>query len=163
MVICNSLRSVFGPGAAITVAVFLVAGCGSSDLPELGGTYGWVKLDGEPLPRASVRFQPLEGGRPALAMTDEDGYYELKYVGETHGAVLGKHVVRISTGIEGYDEGEGGDVQPTVPERVPVQYNRDALDNPEMQVEIKSGTNEINFDLSSEGEIVQPDGPNPEE
>lgn len=130
------------------------SGCGGSEGPELGNVYGTVTLDGEPLAEASVVFQPTESGRLAVAMTDENGEYVLQYSQTSEGAILGEHVVRITTGQEGSDDGE--EVIPTVPERVPVRYNRDALDNPEMNVEIKTGTNQFDFELTSDGEIVQP-------
>jgi hypothetical protein len=38
-----------------------------------------------------------------------------------------------------------------------VQYNRGAPDNPEMIKEIKPGSNEMNFALTSDGEIIQPE------
>lgn len=141
--------------AVAGLAATILCGCGGSDdTPPLGSVHGTVTLDGNPLPDATVRFQPTEGGRIALATTDTEGYYELQYSQTHEGAVLGKHVVRIHTGVDGYDDGET--VHPPVPEKVPTPYNRDALDNPEMNVEIKTGNNQFDFNLTSEGDIVQP-------
>lgn len=63
--------------------------------------------------------------------------------------------MRITTGQQGSDDRE--EVIPAVPERVPMRYNRDALENPEMLVEIKPGTNQFEFELTSDGEILQPE------
>lgn len=145
------------------VSLMVIAGLATSSLsgcersgntPELGSVHGTVTLDGQPLPEASISFQPTESGRIALATTDEDGYYELQYSQTHEGAVLGRHVVRISTGQDGYDDGE--EVHPPIPEKVPVQYNRDALDNVDMNVEIGVGDNQFDFALTSEGDIIQP-------
>lgn len=145
---------IFAATGAALLSGALLSGCGgNSDTPELGGVHGRVTLDGEPLPDASLRFQPVDGGRLALATTDENGYYKLQYTQEASGAILGKHIVRIFTGQDGYDDGE--QVHPPVPEKVPVQYNIAARDNPEMVREIKSGSQEINFALTSDGEKVQ--------
>lgn len=136
----------------LTFIGLLLAGCvGSSDQPDLGYAEGWITLGGEPLPKAMVTFQP-ESGRPSFGVTDEDGYYYLEYRPGEEGAKVGNHLVSISTYREPEMEGD-----PAMPEQVPVQYNRDAADNPDMTVEVKLGSNEFNWDLSSEGEIYEPD------
>ena len=51
---------------ALVVAVTLLTqGCGRSDLGKVTGT---VKLDGQPLPNATVVFSPVE---PAALLPDE--------------------------------------------------------------------------------------------
>lgn len=137
----------------LLLPLLMVVGCGSSSGPELGSVYGRVTIDGSPLADAFVRFQPLQNGRPAIATTDSDGYYVLRYTNESDGAVLGQHIVRISTATPATDSEEGQTAAKL--ETVPVQYNRDASKNPKMQVEIKSGKNEFNFELESKGEIAQ--------
>lgn len=135
----------------------LLAGCGGpSDQPDLGSVSGTVTLDGEPLEDATLIFQP-ESGRPAYAVTDGDGYYELQYSASTAGAMVGKHLVYISTYREGDPAAEDPELRESRPERVPAQYNRDAADNPDMTVEIQSGGNTCDFPLSSEGEIYEPE------
>lgn len=136
------------------VCGMLTAGCGgSADGPETAPVYGVVTMDGEPLPNASVRFVPVgaEEGRPSFGYTDEEGYYILQYSGSAQGAMLGDHVVRISTFNAG-EEDEYGDILPPTPETVPVKYNRDS----ELKRTVKAGDNEFNFELSSEGEIYNP-------
>lgn len=129
----------------------MLGGCGGpSDRPDLGYAEGRVTLGGEPLPKAMVTFQP-DSGRPSFGITDEDGYYAVKYMPGEEGAKVGKHLVSISTYREPEEEGD-----PAVPEQVPVQYNRDAAENPEMTVEVRPGGNTLNWELSSEGEIYEP-------
>lgn len=125
-------------------------GCGGSD-ENLGEVYGVVKLDGQPLPDATVQFQPQGGGSPSAARTDSSGNYTLRFSRDAEGAVIGTHTVRITT----YQAGDPDADPPKtkVAEKVPVTYNR----NTELTKEVTSGSNEINFDLQSGGEIVQPD------
>lgn len=136
--------------AGLLLPIIAVCGCSSAERPELGYVHGRVTLDGNPLPNAIVRFQPIENGRPAIATTDDNGYYVLNYTNDASGAVLGKHIVRISTGLP-----DDGDLQSAVEEKVPRKYNRDAATTPQMQVEIVAGNNELNFDLDSQGPIAE--------
>jgi hypothetical protein len=130
----------------LVVLVFGSAGCGgSSDTPELGEVHGQVKLDGNPLPKAMVKFQPVAGGRHSSGETDDNGEYELQYSLNAKGALIGKHKVSISTGSKTDDE--------SVPEKVPTKYNVQT----ELEVDVKAGDNELDFDkLDSKGEILQP-------
>ena len=61
----------------------------------------------------TVSFEPVAGGRQSSGVTDEQGQYELVYLRDTKGAVVGKNRVRI-----------GSDSR-TAPrkERLPSRYN----------------------------------------
>jgi hypothetical protein len=108
-------------------------------------------LGGEPLAGAVVSFMPDdEQGLPTLAVTDGQGVYTLAQTVDQSGAPVGKYTVRITTYREGRPEGDPP--MPGVPERVPAQYNlRTAL-----TAEIGPEENVIDFELESEGEIIQP-------
>jgi len=122
-----------------------VAGCGS----KVASVKGKVTMDGQPLKNATVEFQPEDNSRPSRGVTDESGYYRLKHTMRENGALIGSHKVRISTGSE--SDGQRG--KPTiVPEIVPAKYNVKS----ELVKEVKSGSNEINFDLDSKGEKIGP-------
>lgn len=77
------------------------AGCGSG--PTLARVSGVVKVDGKPYPNAVVSFQPIGGkdkpnpGKGSMGVTDADGRYVLLYDNTIEGALVGKHIVRIST------------------------------------------------------------------
>src|SRR5690606_253448 len=108
------------------------------DGPPLGDVAGYVRLDGQPLPAALVTFQP-DGGRPSTARTDEDGYYELSFSRSESGAVIGPHLVTISTYIAPDDEQDG------VPERVPASFNEKSM----VRREVLAGQNGFDFDLTT--------------
>jgi hypothetical protein len=121
----------------------VLSGCGAEDAPELGTVSGTVKLDGKPLPNASVVFDP-EQGSISMGRTDDAGHYELRYSFDEMGAVPGKHTVHIGTGDQS--------AEPPAREVVPAKYNHLS----KLTQEVKPGENTIDFDLKSEGLVLQP-------
>lgn len=110
--------------------------------PALCKVQGQVKLDGKPLPQATVMFSPVGGGYTSLAETDAEGHYELKYSQGGVGAQLGKHRVTIET----YAIRAGADGNPIeVPERLPARYHRDSTEEKELTEPAQT----IDFDLQS--------------
>ncbi|MCH9655664.1 MAG: carboxypeptidase-like regulatory domain-containing protein [Planctomycetes bacterium] len=112
-------------------------GSGASDQPDLGTVSGVVKMDGQPLANVTVSFSPAQG-RPSNGKTDTEGNYNLGYIGDTKGAVIGAHTVSISTPQEA----------PTPPgttykDPIPAKYNVKTT----LKEEVKAGDNTINFDL----------------
>lgn len=141
------------------VSVLLI-GCGGSDGPELHDVGGYVTMDGEPLPNASVHFIPdgegVGGTSPSFAKTDEDGYYYLQYSLSKDGAIAGDYKVRISTHQEA--DPDLDPPQERHPETVPVQYNRETT----LTATVPSDS--YDFAIESDGEVYQPlpgdeDGP----
>ena len=68
-------------------------------LPKFGYVEGTVKLDGNPLPGATVYFAPLDatipGGRKERArtsygITNDKGHYRMIYINQTQGVAAGK-------------------------------------------------------------------------
>jgi hypothetical protein len=128
--------------AAWAVLALAAAGCGGSGGgPPLGKVSGVVTLDGQPLADATVTFTPAVG-RPSQGVTGSDGRYTLAYTADQQGAMVGEHVVRIST--EGYVERTGGAVE-QMKERVPLQYNAQST----LTATVKAGTNDLPFQLQS--------------
>lgn len=104
--------------------VCLFAGCGGyGGVAPVSGT---VTLDGQPLPDALVRFQPLEGGRPSTATTNAQGEYTLRYTQKQEGAERGKHRVFITT-AETVEDEQGNEV--LTEEKVPARYNTENDDH----------------------------------
>jgi len=89
------------------------------NLPSLARVTGTVTLDGKPLAKALIKFQPVpEPGAKAnlflataVAETDENGKYDLLYCvlneKRYYGAALGKHLVVINAADK-----QGGELLP---------------------------------------------------
>jgi hypothetical protein len=74
----------------------MMGGCSKGDRPALARASGIVKVNGIPVPMASIRFEPVNGGRSASAMTDEEGIYAMTtYDVPGDGAPVGEHRVSI--------------------------------------------------------------------
>ncbi len=117
-----------------------LSSCGSSDM-KVAPVSGTVTLDGEPLGRASVVFQPDAGGRPSFGVTDENGKYTLNYNMHEGGAEVGSCTVKISTRVQETDpDGNYDDDAKLMPERVPAKYAKEPV---VVTVESKSNTIDI--------------------
>jgi len=145
-------RRSFSALLALSLFCLCQLGCGSKgDQPELGTVHGTVTLDGQPLVGVAVVFQP-DNGRPSRGTTDAEGKYELIYIRQTKGAKVGPHRVEIAPSEEGGVEEIEGDVdenaagsKPAAKSKVPSRYNSKS----ELNVDVKSGANKIDFDLKS--------------
>ncbi len=123
------------------VALIAAGGCSGSDLPELAPVSGVVTLDDAPYPNAHVMFTPAQG-RPAEAVTDSNGKYELYYLPGTKGAEPGKYTVSITTQ---YQAPENPGNEPPFVEPLPAHYNVSST----LSETVSPGKNEINFPLKS--------------
>jgi hypothetical protein len=117
-------------GTTTVLAIFLSIGCG--DGLNLGTVRGTVTKGGQPQSKLWVRFDSAEGGRPAEAVTNNQGQYELAYTGKKKGAPVGQHRVTLMSG--GEIDGRGNELTP-----------RKELFRGE--VEVKSGSNTLDFEL----------------
>ena len=119
---------------AAFVGGLLAGGCGGSGGPELAEVSGIVTLDGRPLEGAGVVFK-REGARHSVGWTDDAGHFELTYLRDIRGAVVGVHTVKVTMADE-----EAG-----VPESIPARYNRETT----LHRTVESGSNEFEFTLTS--------------
>jgi hypothetical protein len=143
------MRHRFLPMAAMCLALLelVLCGCGRTG-PELGYVTGVVTLDGEPLPDAEITFHPeTSGGSISIGSTNESGDYEMKFTRHREGAMLGEHLVQITTALERF---EGGRMI-RAKERVPVKYNQRS----ELTATVEPGNNSIDFKLTSDGRVVE--------
>ena len=125
--------------ALLLLSVLGIAGCDSG--PELVTVTGTVKMDGQPLPNATVEFEPKDGS-PSYGTTGSDGSYELRFTRDRKGAMPGKHTVRIRTkGVVVDAEGN----EQKVREQLPAKYHDDS----ELVRDVVSGENVLDFDLES--------------
>lgn len=138
------------PILALTLGSCLAAGCTNG--PQYGQVQGVVTLDNQPLEGANVTFTPdFPEGNPSFGKTNAAGRFTLGESADVSGAVVGPYTVRIST----FDAGKP-DAEPPLPfvqERVPSKYNIKST----LTCDVKPGENEIDFDLDSDGEIIQID------
>jgi hypothetical protein len=87
----------------IYVSLLLVCcGCGEKSYP-LAKVSGKITKGGQPVPGASILFQPMatsadgSAGPGSFGISDAEGRYELKtYKLKTEGAVVGRHRVTIN-------------------------------------------------------------------
>jgi len=88
-------------GIAMVAAGCLGVGCGGGDF-STASTSGRVVCEGQPVPHATVIFEPLATGKSALTgkqgigETDDNGEFQLSTYGTRDGAVVGKHRVRVA-------------------------------------------------------------------
>lgn len=120
--------------------LFFITGCNNGDRPPLGYVKGNVKIDGQPLSGVIVTFAPEEG-RPGVGVTDKDGNYELKYTASAKGTKVGNSTVTFA-----------GQTGVAASHAIPAKYQSGT----EFQREVKSGRNEFNFELVSDGKVSKP-------
>ena len=123
-----------------TLAMF--AGCGGGESgPETASVSGVVTMDGTPLEGVVVAFEPQgeAAGRSSIGITDANGKYSLSYDENSDGAIVGTHIVTVTTPTEGPDpSGQAKDP-------IPAKYNEAS----ELTKEVKAGSNTIDLELTS--------------
>ena len=130
----NILRSL------ICLSLVIITGCGN-DRPPIAPLTGTVTIDGEPYPQGGLMFSPVEGGRPSLAGTTQEGEFEAMYVVGVPGAIIGKHKVMFEEqSSNAGPDGEEDEFKPYAP-----PANNYTISPKE--IEVKSGGTVINFIL----------------
>lgn len=133
--------------------LMLNVGCGGEF--QLANVSGVVKLDGEPLQNATVYFQPQRHngavlvGPPSVGVTDSEGRFTLNTTSGSSGAVVGTHVISVST-FESrmVDPLRSDRVEVVSKERVPRRYRAPS----ELSFTVpRGGAEDAVFDLSSDG------------
>ena len=122
---------------ACAITVLTILGCSRSQQPPLGLVSGTVRLDGQPLANATVRFTPAGPGRTSEGSTDATGRYELRYLRSIPGANIDTHIVRITTASEANGSRE----------LLPPRYHSRS----QLEARVITGTNDHDFDLLSQG------------
>jgi hypothetical protein len=132
----------------VLLGLLLLTGCGGPKF-RIGPVSGRITLDGQPLAKAHVSFQPIASGNPnpgpgSFGVTDADGRFELHTIEpRKSGAVVGSHVVRITP--RGPDEAAGSDAVRPRDNSLPPQ-----ADDGSLRFEVPSGgTDAANFMLTS--------------
>jgi len=134
----------------VALGVFL-GGCGGNG--KLAPVSGVVKLNGKPVADVEVIFQPTSGdsvnapGPAAYGVTDANGRYTLKVVGEDrNGASVGKSIVRFSGRASAADFSEDGSKRGKPAVFLPARYGGDS----KIEFDVPpGGTSSADFDLKS--------------
>ena len=122
-------------GLIVALLFPLIAGCGKSNRPSLGTVHGRVTLDGKPLAHANVVFRPASGVRESGSVTDENGEYQLKYIGDVMGGAIGTNTVQVTKQLTPDPNSQ----------IVPARYNK----NSTLVKEVIAGDNSIDLELTS--------------
>ena len=82
----------------LILSTFSVAGCSSSDKPELVEVGGTLSKNGKPFVDALVEFYPDANAGASYGTTDAQGNFKLSYTTGEPGAAIGKHTVKVIGG-----------------------------------------------------------------
>lgn len=98
---------------AASLAAATLCGCFGSRGLETAEVRGRVMMNGQPVTAGRVVFFPTSpvgkgAGKPAQALLNEDGEFELRTYGRSDGAVIGEHRVTV---LSTPDPSSGEDVQ----------------------------------------------------
>jgi hypothetical protein len=97
------MKSIWSLVAVLCTSAVVGCGSGLKEFPCEVVT-GVVMCEGQPVREAQVYFTPkvtgksAEAGKPGFAWTGEDGRFELSTYGDGDGAIIGQHIVRVTTG-----------------------------------------------------------------
>ena len=129
----------------LAACCLLLTGCPSDN--GLGQVQGVITIDGEPADRATVRFYPTTG-RGSFGVSDAEGRYELKYTVRKDGAIVGNHKVTVSMAVNpDFSMETREEISPGRKESLPAKYYDRR--KTELTADVTSGSNEINFDVST--------------
>ncbi len=85
------------PSVCLLLSAIVIAGCSSSNEPKPYPVSGTVTRGGNPVVGANVIFMPVAAdGKPAAAITDSEGKYELMTLNPKDGALPGQYRVKVT-------------------------------------------------------------------
>src|SRR5262245_375252 len=120
------------------VALLALAGCDSG--PPTAEVKGTVKVDGKLGEKGTIGFSPVDGKTPTAGGEIKDGQYAVKVpVGLMKVSISVPRVV----GHKKIYPTPNSPVMPVTEEALPARYNEQTT----LQLEVKSGTNEKDYDL----------------
>jgi hypothetical protein len=126
---------------AVPLLLFLLAGCGGSNVVPVTGT---LTYKGEPVKNAYIDFVPANG-RPSWGETDEQGRFKLNYERGRDGALIGKHKVWVRRKLTTTAEKEAEMMGKRVPESREMTefFDKYSPEKSNIEVEIDRNTKEL--------------------
>jgi hypothetical protein len=134
----------FLPALLLAALLPVLAGCGTEG-PDIAPVTGTVTLDDQPVEGAMIYFEPVKGGRSSTALTDAEGKYELKYIADRMGALLGDHQVRITRFRKKTYDDNGKVVDKGMPEQFPKTANSEST----LTAKVEAKDNVYDFPIKS--------------
>ena len=143
----------FGQFLVIAIVIVATVGCGGSEF-EIAPVSGVVTFNDQPLAKATIRFIPQRQGDSSVvgpssrAITDEQGQFSLKTDTGQRGAVVGPHIVSISTReARMVDPANSDEVEVVTEELIPSRYRSPS----ELRFNVPdSGTSDADFALKGD-------------
>jgi hypothetical protein len=134
-------------GFCMLGVLFVIPGCSKG--PPVGIVHGTVTLDGNPLEEGSVQLTAVDGHAPTAGAQIVNGKFETN-------ATIAKFRVQIESNVLRTRDGKkvdpnrkidkfAGNSGETVVSLVPAKYNT----NSTLELDVKAGLNEPQFDLKS--------------
>lgn len=137
-----------GARRALTTALALllaVSGCGG---PYDAAVSGLVTLDGKPVPRGTVAYQPVAGGPAAYSLIHDNGTYALR-TGREEGLPSGEYDVTVAANESpAVQQTASGGPPPVGKPITPLWYRAKSTSG--LRYTIESGDNEINLELTTQ-------------
>lgn len=120
-----------------------LTGCGGAYDSSVAGV---VTLDGNPLPRGTVAFNPEKTGPPAYGQINSSGNYTVM-TGREEGLSAGNYVVTVVANDLPSEPGKDGGPPPAGKPISPAWYR--SKESSGLSFTVESGSNEINLELIS--------------
>jgi hypothetical protein len=143
---------------SVSLGVMLLLSCvgcggGGDDFEaKLAPVSGTIKVDGKPEAGLLISFEPLQDtssakassivGKGSIGTTNAEGKYELSYGDGGAGAVIGNHLVRVTTVGAGLGADESAPVSNV---KIPAKYNTQSG----LVQEVKEGPNTFDMEIKT--------------
>lgn len=145
------------PLAVVLVSCLLIGAIGCSKDYETVPVSGRVTLDGNPLANVGITFVPLAEdkqdpniGPGSLGKTDADGHFTLQTVEGDKGAVPTEHIVRMSAPVSQGGSGTGDELAAPARTEKKSELPRSAQDGTLRFAVPPEGTDQADFELTSD-------------
>jgi len=123
----------------------LAVGCGGSYDASVSGS---VTLDGAPLPRGTIKFNPLAEGPASYGLVGNDGSYAIQ-TGREPGLPSGDYAVTIVANEPSVEQDPGSGLPPRPGKPITPPWYRSAESSP-LKQRVEPGKNRIDLQLTTQ-------------